>query len=158
MLLTQVLLAAWNCKFSGDTCPLNCVQVYHSSIVGSLKPPVSEVGSDALIEPMSIDNFMNSVSRKKIGIKALLLDQMMRCFTRYSYKKLWGLHQIQQLNFDLIMGLEMYGSWDRALTTCPWLLEIWLYKGRNYKFVILSINSLQLMIQLSQLESVWSYP
>nr|BAJ86711.1 predicted protein [Hordeum vulgare subsp. vulgare] len=38
-------------------------------------PPISELGPDALFEPMSVDNFVDSLSKKKIGIKALLLDQ-----------------------------------------------------------------------------------
>ncbi|KAG0515300.1 hypothetical protein BDA96_10G266300 [Sorghum bicolor] len=38
-------------------------------------PPISELGPDALFEPMSVDHFLDSLGRKKIGIKALLLDQ-----------------------------------------------------------------------------------
>ncbi|GFP92015.1 formamidopyrimidine-DNA glycosylase [Phtheirospermum japonicum] len=38
-------------------------------------PPISELGPDALTEPMKVDEFHNSLSKKKIGIKALLLDQ-----------------------------------------------------------------------------------
>ncbi|KAL6972873.1 Formamidopyrimidine-DNA glycosylase [Sarracenia purpurea var. burkii] len=38
-------------------------------------PPISELGPDALLEPMTIDEFIISLSKKKIGIKALLLDQ-----------------------------------------------------------------------------------
>ncbi|KAL8457044.1 hypothetical protein ACS0TY_034214 [Phlomoides rotata] len=38
-------------------------------------PPISELGPDALLEPMTVDEFHNSLSKKKIGIKALLLDQ-----------------------------------------------------------------------------------
>ncbi|CAL5327629.1 unnamed protein product [Camellia sinensis] len=38
-------------------------------------PPISELGPDALLEPMTIDELINSLSKKKIGIKALLLDQ-----------------------------------------------------------------------------------
>ncbi|GAB2269503.1 Formamidopyrimidine-DNA glycosylase [Dionaea muscipula] len=38
-------------------------------------PPISELGSDALLEPMTVDELHNSLSKKKIGIKALLLDQ-----------------------------------------------------------------------------------
>ncbi|GER48452.1 formamidopyrimidine-DNA glycosylase [Striga asiatica] len=38
-------------------------------------PPISELGPDALTEPMTVDGFCNSLSKKKIGIKALLLDQ-----------------------------------------------------------------------------------
>ncbi|XP_039045855.1 formamidopyrimidine-DNA glycosylase isoform X2 [Hibiscus syriacus] len=38
-------------------------------------PPISELGPDALFEPMTVDEFMESLSKKKIGIKALLLDQ-----------------------------------------------------------------------------------
>jgi len=39
-------------------------------------PPISELGPDALFEPMSVDDFLDSLGRKKIGIKALLLDQV----------------------------------------------------------------------------------
>ncbi|KAE8705083.1 Formamidopyrimidine-DNA glycosylase [Hibiscus syriacus] len=38
-------------------------------------PPISELGPDALFEPMAVDEFTVSLSKKKIGIKALLLDQ-----------------------------------------------------------------------------------
>uniref|UniRef100_A0ACD5ZFJ5 Uncharacterized protein n=1 Tax=Avena sativa TaxID=4498 RepID=A0ACD5ZFJ5_AVESA len=38
-------------------------------------PPISELGPDALLEPMSVQNFVDLLSKKKIGIKALLLDQ-----------------------------------------------------------------------------------
>ncbi|KAK4427984.1 Formamidopyrimidine-DNA glycosylase [Sesamum alatum] len=38
-------------------------------------PPISELGPDALLEPMTVDEFYNSLTKKKIGIKALLLDQ-----------------------------------------------------------------------------------
>ncbi|KAL0342127.1 UNVERIFIED_CONTAM: Formamidopyrimidine-DNA glycosylase [Sesamum calycinum] len=39
-------------------------------------PPISELGPDALLEPMTVDGFYNSLTKKKIGIKALLLDQV----------------------------------------------------------------------------------
>ncbi|XP_016562963.1 formamidopyrimidine-DNA glycosylase isoform X2 [Capsicum annuum] len=38
-------------------------------------PPISELGPDALLEPMTADEFSKALSKKKIGIKALLLDQ-----------------------------------------------------------------------------------
>ncbi|TYI60233.1 hypothetical protein E1A91_D10G089900v1 [Gossypium mustelinum] len=38
-------------------------------------PPISELGPDALFEPMTINEFTDSLSKKKIAIKALLLDQ-----------------------------------------------------------------------------------
>lgn len=38
-------------------------------------PPISELGPDALFEPMTIDEFIASLRKKKVGIKALLLDQ-----------------------------------------------------------------------------------
>ncbi|KAJ3679145.1 hypothetical protein LUZ60_017156 [Juncus effusus] len=38
-------------------------------------PPISELGPDALFEPMVLEDFINSLSKKKTGIKALLLDQ-----------------------------------------------------------------------------------
>ncbi|KAF3329559.1 formamidopyrimidine-DNA glycosylase-like isoform X1 [Carex littledalei] len=40
-------------------------------------PPISELGPDALFEPIQLNNFIDSLSQKKTGIKALLLDQ---CF------------------------------------------------------------------------------
>uniref|UniRef100_A0A0E0IA01 DNA-(apurinic or apyrimidinic site) lyase n=1 Tax=Oryza nivara TaxID=4536 RepID=A0A0E0IA01_ORYNI len=38
-------------------------------------PPISELGPDALFEPLHLDDFVESLSRKKAPIKALLLDQ-----------------------------------------------------------------------------------
>ncbi|XP_043722704.1 formamidopyrimidine-DNA glycosylase isoform X5 [Telopea speciosissima] len=38
-------------------------------------PPISELGPDALYELMPVDEFAESLSKKKIAIKALLLDQ-----------------------------------------------------------------------------------
>ncbi|KAF3450908.1 hypothetical protein FNV43_RR06997 [Rhamnella rubrinervis] len=38
-------------------------------------PPISELGPDALMEPMTVDEFCESLSKKKTAIKALLLDQ-----------------------------------------------------------------------------------
>ncbi|XVF86413.1 hypothetical protein PTKIN_Ptkin18bG0037800 [Pterospermum kingtungense] len=38
-------------------------------------PPISELGPDALFEPMTVEEFTESLSKKKIAIKALLLDQ-----------------------------------------------------------------------------------
>ncbi|KAM0942722.1 putative DNA-(apurinic or apyrimidinic site) lyase, DNA-formamidopyrimidine glycosylase [Dioscorea sansibarensis] len=38
-------------------------------------PPISELGPDALTELMPLDEFVHSLSKKKIAIKALLLDQ-----------------------------------------------------------------------------------
>ncbi|KAL1809731.1 hypothetical protein ACET3Z_026721 [Daucus carota] len=37
--------------------------------------PISELGPDALFEPMTAEDFFKSLSSKKTGIKALLLDQ-----------------------------------------------------------------------------------
>ncbi|GMY34091.1 formamidopyrimidine-DNA glycosylase isoform X2 [Fagus crenata] len=37
--------------------------------------PISDLGPDALLEPMTVDEFAESLSKKKIAIKALLLDQ-----------------------------------------------------------------------------------
>ncbi|XP_042756153.1 formamidopyrimidine-DNA glycosylase isoform X2 [Lactuca sativa] len=38
-------------------------------------PPISELGPDALLEPMTEEELFKSLSKKKIGIKALILDQ-----------------------------------------------------------------------------------
>ncbi|KAM3393371.1 hypothetical protein ACQJBY_014188 [Aegilops geniculata] len=38
-------------------------------------PPISELGPDALCEPMQLDDFVQSVGRKNAPIKSLLLDQ-----------------------------------------------------------------------------------
>ncbi|XXG52143.1 hypothetical protein AAC387_Pa03g0530 [Persea americana] len=40
-----------------------------------LVPPISELGPDALFEPKQEDEFVDSLTKKKIAIKALLLDQ-----------------------------------------------------------------------------------
>ncbi|ANM60730.1 MUTM homolog-1 [Arabidopsis thaliana] len=37
--------------------------------------PISELGPDALLEPMTVDEFAESLAKKKITIKPLLLDQ-----------------------------------------------------------------------------------
>lgn len=38
--------------------------------------PISELGPDALLEPMTVDEFAKSLAKKKITIKPLLLDQV----------------------------------------------------------------------------------
>ncbi|KAK4756390.1 hypothetical protein SAY87_006517 [Trapa incisa] len=38
-------------------------------------PPISELGPDALLDPMTVDELAEAVSKKKIAIKTLLLDQ-----------------------------------------------------------------------------------
>ncbi|KAK8940120.1 Formamidopyrimidine-DNA glycosylase [Platanthera guangdongensis] len=38
-------------------------------------PPISELGPDALLEPLQIDEFAEALRKKKTAIKALLLDQ-----------------------------------------------------------------------------------
>ena len=39
-------------------------------------PPISALGPDALLEPMTEEEFFNSLSKKKTAIKTLLLDQV----------------------------------------------------------------------------------
>lgn len=43
-------------------------------------PPISQLGPDALLEPMSLDEFADSLNKKKNAIKALLLDQVANCY------------------------------------------------------------------------------
>lgn len=38
--------------------------------------PISELGPDALLEPMTVDEFAIRLAKKKITIKPLLLDQV----------------------------------------------------------------------------------
>ncbi|XP_008454183.2 formamidopyrimidine-DNA glycosylase isoform X2 [Cucumis melo] len=38
-------------------------------------PPISKLGPDALLEPMALDEFIESLEKKKLAIKTLLLDQ-----------------------------------------------------------------------------------
>ena len=45
-------------------------------------PPISELGPDALLELMPVDDFVDSLSKKKIAIKTLLLDQV----KKYPYR------------------------------------------------------------------------
>lgn len=42
--------------------------------------PISELGPDALLEPMTVDEFAKSLAKKKITIKPLLLDQVWSLF------------------------------------------------------------------------------
>ncbi|KAG0503404.1 hypothetical protein HPP92_003476 [Vanilla planifolia] len=41
----------------------------------TLVPPISELGPDALLEPLEIDEFVDALSKKRLAIKAVLLDQ-----------------------------------------------------------------------------------
>ena len=72
-MLSQVIY-----KLYGDAYPINFLQVYSLEYCSQPEtvPPISELGPDALFEPMSVQNFVDSLSKKKIGIKALLLDQV----------------------------------------------------------------------------------
>ncbi|KAJ8445528.1 hypothetical protein Cgig2_012416 [Carnegiea gigantea] len=45
-------------------------------------PPISELGPDALLEPMTEDEFFTALRKKKIAIKTLLLDQV--CYFKIS--------------------------------------------------------------------------
>ncbi|CAN1133130.1 Formamidopyrimidine-DNA glycosylase, partial [Linum perenne] len=38
-------------------------------------PPISQLGPDALLQPMTVDELQKALSKKKVGIKSLLLDQ-----------------------------------------------------------------------------------
>lgn len=42
-------------------------------------PPISELGPDALLEPLQIDELVDALSKKNTAIKALLLDQVDFC-------------------------------------------------------------------------------
>ena len=57
----------------------------HDSFLASLSilflqpasvPPISKLGPDALLEPMALDEFIESLEKKKLAIKTLLLDQV----------------------------------------------------------------------------------
>lgn len=39
-------------------------------------PPISELGPDALLDPRTVDELTEALSKKKIAIKTLLLDQV----------------------------------------------------------------------------------
>lgn len=44
-------------------------------------PPISELGPDALLAPMTVDELAEALSKKKIAIKTLLLDQVFISFS-----------------------------------------------------------------------------
>jgi formamidopyrimidine-DNA glycosylase len=50
--------------------------LFFSLVQPASKPPISELGPDALLEPMTVDELHGSLSKKKVAIKALLLDQV----------------------------------------------------------------------------------
>ena len=43
-------------------------------------PPISELGPDALFDPMTLDEFTERLHKKKTEIKALLLDQVLTAY------------------------------------------------------------------------------
>ncbi|XP_038877195.1 formamidopyrimidine-DNA glycosylase isoform X2 [Benincasa hispida] len=47
-------------------------------------PPISKLGPDALLEPMALDDFIESMGKKKLAIKTLLLDQM-KCYIKQEF-------------------------------------------------------------------------
>uniref|UniRef100_A0A8I6YUT8 Uncharacterized protein n=1 Tax=Hordeum vulgare subsp. vulgare TaxID=112509 RepID=A0A8I6YUT8_HORVV len=63
---------------------------------------------------MSIDNFMNSVSRKKIGIKALLLDQVTAIKSIDDFACTIIFRVMYRINF-------LYFLWYHTLTYCFFL-------------------------------------
>lgn len=76
-------------------------------------PPISELGPDALTEPMTEDEFLSSLKKKTLGIKALLLDQVLmiymyeyvecKGYKNYSYTVLFLLHQKSTDHFHLVI-------------------------------------------------------
>ncbi|KAF2301394.1 hypothetical protein GH714_023607 [Hevea brasiliensis] len=78
-------------------------------------PPISELGPDALLEPMKVDEFNESLHKKEIAIKALLLDQVktqLICFT---------ISKIIQL--EVSMGLRSNNNLDKEVITTFAVLE-----------------------------------
>jgi formamidopyrimidine-DNA glycosylase len=63
-------------------------------------PPISELGSDALFEPMQLRDFIDSLGQKKTGIKALLLDQVEVNKLLFSHNGSKGVHhQLTHLDY-----------------------------------------------------------
>ncbi|KAK1272309.1 Formamidopyrimidine-DNA glycosylase [Acorus gramineus] len=75
--ISSIVILLWDVIFLLDKLPVSV-------------PPVSELGPDALLEPMQLDEFVDSLSKKKIAIKSLLLDQVLAIGlqTKYSIKAL----------------------------------------------------------------------
>ncbi|KAG6425319.1 hypothetical protein SASPL_115747 [Salvia splendens] len=80
-------------------------------------PPISELGPDALMEPMTEDDLSNSLRKKNIGIKALLLDQVLNglpcalIWLRYIYLKELAIilsEMSDKLNLEMI---KCIGNW-----------------------------------------------
>jgi formamidopyrimidine-DNA glycosylase len=65
------------------------------SIQPTSVPPISELGPDALFEPMTLEEFTKSLHKKKTEIKALLLDQVLSAYL-YHFPKI-----IFHLSFSL---------------------------------------------------------
>lgn len=54
-------------------------------------PPISKLGPDALLEPMALDEFIESLKKKKLAIKTLLLDQVIYTFVS-GLRSLFAMH------------------------------------------------------------------
>lgn len=75
-------------------------------------PPISELGPDALLEPMNVDGFIDSLSKKKIPIKALLLDQVwVALFSVYCSCHSWSLIAISGANAIMQSYISGIGNW-----------------------------------------------
>lgn len=76
-------------------------------------PPISELGPDALMEPMTEDEFHNSLKKKKsLGIKALLLDQVFNVLsTMYECVECQGYKTMFTVLFYCIRNQLIHLSW-----------------------------------------------
>ncbi|KAG6782059.1 hypothetical protein POTOM_011447 [Populus tomentosa] len=84
------------------------------------KPPISELGPDALLEPMTVDELHGSLSKKKIAIKALLLDQAIKSGGR----NLIGVANANKYGYGFMPTL-----WWMVVISAPGLLQMGFVSG-----------------------------
>jgi len=67
-------------------------------------PPISQLGPDALFEPMTLEKFTESLHKRKTEIKALLLDQVLN-YSFITSHTLYFTHLLTCLSFEYIVLL-----------------------------------------------------
>ncbi|GJV77316.1 formamidopyrimidine-DNA glycosylase isoform X1 [Tanacetum coccineum] len=120
-------------------------------------PPISELGPDALLEPMTEDELFKALSKKKIGIKALLLDQVlaigsqMKCYIRQEsiLNKVLPAFPKKGVQHCITLSKRLFGIQLKLMLTSPAFLVIenavevgadssqfpsnWIYHSREKK-------------------------
>ncbi|KAK6147825.1 hypothetical protein DH2020_018737 [Rehmannia glutinosa] len=121
-------------------------------------PPISELGPDALTEPMTVDEFCSSLSKKKIGIKALLLDQLNK-LTEHRREsihcKLLPASPKKAVNLAQVTNIAVKVDADSLRFPVEWLFHFrW---GKNQDKLMVIEKAIEVGADSSQFPSNWIF-